>query len=138
MLNSHTPIVTLVDRTCNMPMTQRLCLDKPYLRINKDALNNTLTNHNRHEIIKKKHMPKSIGMSMHAPSSSIMHDKHSSIITLTDDDDRDDCIAMQCKLITDCAGHKALLTLCNMRLLKHAVFGVSESNFKTRRTQGFI
>jgi len=98
----------------DIPTTQRLRLDKPYLRVDKDALCDLLTNHEMYDIIKYRHNSKSIGLNMHTPSDSIVHDEFGSTIILAGDKDDDTC-TVRCKLIVDCTGHETSLILRDIR-----------------------
>jgi lycopene beta-cyclase len=98
----------------DVPVTERMRLDREYYRIDKDALRDSLMpssfkNTNEYRQIKASHFSKAIAPNIYEPSGSLVHDAEGTTIKLRDEKDRE--VAVRSKLLIDCTGHETQLVL---------------------------
>ena len=101
----------------DIPVTERLRVDRPYLRIDKDALRDTLSPNGssgaNYKVLKANHNSQATGVNMYSPSGSIAHDEIGSIIQL--ETKSGDVITVRAKLIVDGTGHETSLIVRDSR-----------------------
>ncbi|GKY98414.1 hypothetical protein MPSEU_000798900 [Mayamaea pseudoterrestris] len=96
----------------DIPNEQKLRVDRPYLRVDKNALKNSLTTGGYH-ILQANHISKAIGVNMYSPAGSLVNDEEGTIITLESKEKATTTI--RCKNVIDCTGHETSLILREAR-----------------------
>lgn len=91
-----------------IPMEERLRLDRPYNRVDRFALKDSLSKNFR--VVKANHMSEAVGVNMYKPAGSILHDEDGTTIQLQKDDDPSP-MSMRAKIVIDTTGHETKLTL---------------------------
>jgi len=103
----------------DIPITERLRLDRPYFRIEKDKLQETFSpssdsdNGPSYKVLKANHKSAAVGVNMYSPFDSIIHDESGSTIKLFKKDG--ECVSVRTKLIVDATGHETSLILRDER-----------------------
>ena len=95
-----------------IPITQQCRIDRPYLRVDKDALQQTLSPNiagAKYQVIKANHISNAVGVNLFSPSQSLVHDEHGSTIQLQTNEGTD--ISVRAKVIIDATGHETKLIL---------------------------
>lgn len=95
----------------DIPMEQRIRLDRPYLRIDRFALKKSLTKNYR--VVKANHISEAIGVNMYKPAGSLVHDEDGTTIKLQPKDGSS--ITMRAKIVVDTTGHETKLVLKDTR-----------------------
>jgi len=93
----------------DIPVTNRLRLERGYVRVDKDALRDRLTNGYR--IVKANHGSEGVGVNVYSPTGSIVHDADGSTITLPVAGNSSSSVTVKAKVIVDCTGHESKLVL---------------------------
>jgi lycopene cyclase-like protein len=98
----------------DIPVPERMRLDREYCRIDKDALRDSLMpssfkNANDYRQIKASHFSKAIAPNIYGPSGSLVHDAEGTTMKLRDENEKE--IAVRAKLVVDCTGHETQLVL---------------------------
>lgn len=103
------------------PMEERLTLDRPYCRIDKRALSDSLTppqpettTSGWYKVLKANHISSATSVNLFAPAGSLVHDETGSTIVLQRKDGSE--ITVRSKLIIDCTGHETQLVLKDRRV----------------------
>jgi lycopene beta-cyclase len=95
----------------DIPIEQRMRLDRPYCRVDRFALQKTLSKNYR--IIKANHISEAIGTNMYKPAGSLLHDEDGTTIQLKDKDSK--LTTVRAKIIVDATGHETKLVLKDAR-----------------------
>jgi len=82
-------------------------LDRPYYRIDRFALKESLTKNFR--VVKANHFSEAIGVNMYSPAGSLVHDESGSTIKLQPKEGSQ--LTMRAKIIVDTTGHETKLVL---------------------------
>ena len=96
----------------DIPTETRMRLDRPYCRVDKDALLQTLTTKN-YKTLYANHASRAIGVNLYEPAGSLMHDSTGSTIRLVKEDGTE--VTVRSTLIVDCTGHETKLVLRETR-----------------------
>ena len=96
----------------DIPAEQRLRLDRPYKRVDRNALQESLSP-DTYRVVKAKHFSKAINVNMYSPAGSLLHDDEGSTIQLEQADGKR--ITVRSKLIIDSTGHETKLVLRDTR-----------------------
>ena len=96
----------------DIPTEERLRWDRPYYRVDKHALKESLTPPTC-KILKANHQSKAINVNLYEPAGSLTHDSAGSTIWLTDKDGYQ--VSVRSRLIVDCTGHETDLVLKDSR-----------------------
>ena len=97
----------------DIPMEQRMRLDRPYCRVDRFALKKTLSKNFR--VVKANHISEAIGVNMYKPAGSLVHDEDGSTIQLQPKDESSKPITIRAKVIVDTTGHETKLVLKDPR-----------------------
>lgn len=114
----------------DIPTTQRFRIDRPYLRIDKDYLQQALSpkkdnnsDQGWYRVLKANHISQAINVNVYSPPLSLVHDDTGSTIQLLPSNDKDEAAAttdklinVRAKLIVDCTGHETKLVLKDTRV----------------------
>jgi len=95
-----------------IPVEQRLRIERPYWRVDRDALRASLTNGYR--LLRANHGSTCIAPNVYAPANSLVHDEAGSTIRLHQKDGT--AVSVRTKLIVDCTGHETKLVLRENRV----------------------
>jgi len=95
----------------DIPMEQRMRLERPYKRVDKNALQESLSTGFRH--VNAKHISKAINVNMYSPAGSLMHDEDGTTIQLRKGDGS--MMTVRTKLVIDSTGHETKLVLRDTR-----------------------
>ncbi|KAL7557138.1 hypothetical protein ACA910_002420 [Epithemia clementina (nom. ined.)] len=95
-----------------IPTEKRLRLDRPYCRVDKNALRETLTT-NRYKNLYANHFSRAVGVNIYEPAGSLVHDGTGSTIQLMTKENEK--LTIRSKLILDCTGHETKLVLRETR-----------------------
>ncbi|GFH61022.1 hypothetical protein CTEN210_17498 [Chaetoceros tenuissimus] len=98
----------------DIPTEQRFRIDRPYYRIEKNALQDALSQKDDYRVLKANHISEATNINLYSPSGSLVHDKDGSTITLQTSDKKE--ISVKSKLIVDCTGHETKLVLKDSRV----------------------
>lgn len=106
----------------DIPTEQRFRIDRPYYRIDKNSLQNSLsppstvddnndsdTNNSWYRVIKANHVSQATNINLYKPFGSLVHDEKGSTITMQTKDKI--LLKIRSKLIVDCTGHETKLVL---------------------------
>lgn len=96
----------------DIPTTQRERLDRPYKRVDKDALRDALSN-GSYTVLDAKHISQAINTNMYSPSGSLVHDETGTTIQLEQSNGKE--ITVRTKLLVDTTGHETKLVLRDTR-----------------------
>ena len=91
----------------NIPTEDRFRVDRPYYRVDKNALQNALSQDGDYRVVKANHISQAINNNLYSPTGSLIHDADGSTINLKGDTD----MTVRAKLIVDCTGHETKLVL---------------------------
>lgn len=93
----------------DLPIENRMRLDRPYCRVDRFALKKSLTKNFR--VVKANHMSCSIGINMYNPAGSLVHDGEGTTIKLLPKDINLNPITMRTKIVIDATGHETKLVV---------------------------
>lgn len=105
----------------DIPAEDRMRLERPYCRVDRDALRRTLSpaseveaenggeGNAKYRVIRANHISKAIAANVYSPSGSIAHDENGTSICLRSKDG--DVTQVRSKLIVDCTGHESSIVL---------------------------
>lgn len=96
----------------DVPMDQRMRLDRPYCRVDRFALKDSLMT-DSFEVVYANHISQAIMPNVFKPAGSLLHDKGGTTIQLKTKDSED--VTVRTKLIVDCTGHETRLVLKDSR-----------------------
>jgi lycopene beta-cyclase len=96
----------------DIPTENRMRLDRPYVRVDKNALRESLTKNFR--IVKANHISEAIGANIYKPAGSLIHDEDGTTIKLQSKD-QSTPIVVRAKIIIDTTGHETKLVLKEAR-----------------------
>eukprot|EP00980_Cylindrotheca_fusiformis_P004023 scaffold880_cov132-Cylindrotheca_fusiformis.AAC.19 len=96
----------------DIPMEERLRLDRPYCRVDRFALKKALSKHFR--VVKANHMSEAIGINMYKPAGSLVHDEDGTTIQLIEKGSTTP-ITIRTKIVVDTTGHETKLVLKDTR-----------------------
>jgi len=103
----------------DIPVDNRVRLDRPYCRVDRNALRKTLSPNNeindgegtaKYRVIRANHIAKATSLNIYSPSGSIVHDESGSTAMLQSKDGKD-ITQVRAKLIVDCTGHETRIVL---------------------------
>mmetsp|Transcript_3146 Transcript_3146/g.3659 ORF Transcript_3146/g.3659 Transcript_3146/m.3659 type:complete len:625 (+) Transcript_3146:162-2036(+) len=102
----------------DIPTTKRMRLDRPYYRIEKNVLQQSLSppkdnNDGWYRVIKANHISEATSLNIFTPSGSLTHDDEGSTILLKDKNSS--TISVRAKMIVDCTGHETKLVVKQKR-----------------------
>mmetsp|Transcript_35262 Transcript_35262/g.85502 ORF Transcript_35262/g.85502 Transcript_35262/m.85502 type:complete len:579 (+) Transcript_35262:39-1775(+) len=118
----------------DIPVESRVRLDRPYCRVDRYALKETLSKNFR--VVKANHFSEAIGVNMYKPAGSLVHDEDGTTIKLQPKDS-DEPITMRAKIVIDTTGHETKLVMKDTRgqysppgfqIAYGAVLEIDESN----------
>ena len=93
----------------DIPTEQRLRIDRPYYRVDKNALQDALSQDGDYRVVRANHISQAINLNLYSPTNSLVHDETGSTIVLKTKDNTD--MSVRTKLIVDCTGHETKLVL---------------------------
>lgn len=96
----------------DLPMDNRMTLDRPYRRVDKKALQETLSP-STYRQMRANHISKAIGVNLYEPAGSLVHDADGTTMQLETADD--ETVTVRSKLVVDCTGHETKLVLRDAR-----------------------
>lgn len=96
----------------DIPMEQRMRLDRPYCRVDRFALKKSLSKNFR--VVKANHFSEAIGVNIFKPAGSIEHDEDGTTIKLQKEGESSP-MSMRAKIVIDTTGHETKLTLKDTR-----------------------
>lgn len=96
----------------DIPTTQRMRLDRPYKRVDKNALRDCLSN-GSYKVLDAKHISQAINVNMYSPPGSLVHDEAGTTIQL--EQPNGDKMTVRTKLLIDTTGHETKLVLRDTR-----------------------
>ena len=101
----------------DIPVDQRMRLDRPYCRVDKNALKESLTT-DSYRILKANHISEAIGINLYQPAGTMVHDAEGTTVQLQTSDGT--IKTVRTKLVIDCTGHESSLVLKDPRGAQHA------------------
>lgn len=96
----------------DIPMEQRMRLDRPYYRVDRFALKKSLSKNFR--VVKANHFSEAIGINIYKPTGSLVHDEDGTTILLKKKGEVNP-LTMRAKIVIDTTGHETKLTLKDTR-----------------------
>ena len=96
----------------DIPTAERFRVDRPYCRIDKDALREVLTldgNDSGYRVIRANHISRATSTNLYSPAGTLTHDTDGSTIALQAKDGEQTMV--RTRLIVDCTGHESDLVL---------------------------
>lgn len=93
----------------DIPTEDRARFDRPYCRVNRFGLKESLTKNFR--VVEANHISEAIGINMFKPTGSLVHDEDGTTIKLQPKDADAPPLTMRTKIIIDTTGHETKLTL---------------------------
>mmetsp|Transcript_5451 Transcript_5451/g.7730 ORF Transcript_5451/g.7730 Transcript_5451/m.7730 type:complete len:613 (+) Transcript_5451:134-1972(+) len=96
-----------------IPVKERKRLDRPYKRVDKNALQSSLTPSGAYRVLKSNHISTATSANLYSPTGSLVHDESGTTITLQDKEGKSTIV--RAKLIVDCTGHETKLVLRDTR-----------------------
>jgi lycopene beta-cyclase len=96
----------------DIPMEERMRVDRPYCRVDRFALKKSLSTNFR--VVKANHISEAIGVNMYKPAGSLVHDEDGTTIQLQSKDSTTP-ITMRAKIVVDTTGHETKLVLKDSR-----------------------
>jgi lycopene beta-cyclase len=106
----------------DIPAQERMRLDRPYCRVDRDALRRTLSpkaevevvnageeGKANYRVIRANHISRATSINVYSPSGSILHDEFGSTILLQSK--KGDITEVRAKLIVDCTGHETSIVV---------------------------
>jgi lycopene beta-cyclase len=103
----------------DIPMEERLRVDRPYVRVDKEELQSSLSpppgqedkkTSGWYRVLRANHVSEATSVNLFKPSQSLRHDETGSTITLQPKDG-EDLVSVRAKLIVDCTGHETKLII---------------------------
>lgn len=95
----------------DIPTEQRLRIDRPYYRVDKNALQDALSQDGDYRVVKANHISQAINLNLYSPAGSLVHDVDGSTIQLRASGEESADMTVRAKLIVDCTGHETKLVL---------------------------
>jgi len=118
----------------DIPVTERLRLDRPYCRVDRDALRRTLSpaselmdgdgdaavasgdeGNARYRVTRSSHMSRATSTNIYTPAGSLVHDESGSTVLL-ESKDHTTITQVRTKLVVDCTGHESRIVLKDDRI----------------------
>lgn len=101
----------------DIPVEQRMRLDRPYCRVDRHALRRTLSPEGtaKYRVLRANHIAKATSVNIYSPGGSIVHDESGSTAILQSKDGND-VTQVRAKLIVDCTGHESRIVLKDDRV----------------------
>lgn len=96
----------------DIPMEQRMRIDRPYFRVDRFALKKSLSK--KFRVVRANHFSEAIGVNMYKPAGSLVHDEDGTTILLQKKGESSP-ITMRAKIVVDTTGHETKLTLKDTR-----------------------
>lgn len=97
----------------DIPTAERFRVDRPYYRVDKNALQDALSQEGDYRVVKANHISQAINPNLYSPAGSLVHDEDGSTIQLkakgTSAEAAD--MTVRAKMIVDCTGHETKLVL---------------------------
>eukprot|EP00979_Chaetoceros_neogracilis_P001155 scaffold197_cov268-Chaetoceros_neogracile.AAC.70 len=93
----------------DIPTEQRFRIDRPYYRVDKNALQDALSQEGDYRVVRANHISEAINVNLYSPTNSLVHDETGSTIKLQTKDKND--LSVRTRLIVDCTGHETKLVL---------------------------
>jgi lycopene beta-cyclase len=97
----------------DIPTDQRTRIDRPYYRVDKQALQKSLTPASSYRLLRANHISKAVGVNLYEPAGSLVHDGSGTTIQLQTG--TDEILTVRSKLVVDCTGHETKLVLRETR-----------------------
>lgn len=99
----------------DIPSDSRMRLDRPYLRLDRYAIKESLLEQSKKnlQILKANHRSKAIGVNLYSPPGSLVHDEDGTTIELVASDGTTQMV--RSRLVVDCTGHETSLVLRETR-----------------------
>jgi lycopene beta-cyclase len=90
--------------------TERLRIDRPYYRVDKNALQQSLASkQNMYDLLYAKHISTAITPNVFSPANTLVHDESGTTIQLQKNDGS--IITVRTKFLVDCTGHESKLIM---------------------------
>jgi len=96
----------------DVPMEERMRLDRPYYRVDKNALKSSLSD-TGYKVLYANHVSKAIAPNIYTPAGSLVHDEEGTTILLKCKDGKE--MSLRSKLVVDATGHETQLVLRDTR-----------------------
>ncbi len=101
----------------DIPTTERFRIDRPYYRVDKNALQSALSpgedciedEDSWYRVLRANHISEATSLNLYSPAGSLVHDESGSTIVLRKPDESS--LTVRSKLIVDCTGHETKLVL---------------------------
>jgi len=90
------------------PMEERMRLDRPYQRVDKNSLREVLST-DSYRVVKANHISQATATNIYSPAGSLVHDEDGTTIQLRKTDGT--LMTVRTRLVIDCTGHETKLTL---------------------------
>ena len=97
----------------DIPTEQRTRLDRPYCRVDKNALKDSLTTKD-YRVVRANHVSEAIGVNMYKPAGSLVHDEDGTTIQLSKKDGGGS-MTVRTRVVVDATGHETKLVLKESR-----------------------
>lgn len=105
----------------DIPTETRMRLDRPYYRVDRDALRDSLTpappdgggKKASYKILRANHKSRAISVNVYEPAGSFVHDSQGTTVQLETAGDK--ILTVRSKLVIDCTGHETDLVLREAR-----------------------
>lgn len=97
----------------DIPTEQRLRVDRPYCRVDRFALKESLSK--KFRVLRANHISEAIGINIYSPAGSLMHDKDGTTIQLQPKDASAPPVTIRAKIVVDTTGHETKLVLKDTR-----------------------
>ncbi|KAK1746531.1 lycopene beta cyclase [Skeletonema marinoi] len=110
----------------DIPVESRMRLDRPYCRVDRDALRRQLSpkdeievkndgdGNANYRVIRSNHISKATAVNIYSPAGSMVHDESGSTVLLQSKDG--DVTQVRAKVIVDCTGHESRIVLKDDRV----------------------
>lgn len=93
----------------DIPTEQRLRLDRPYCRVDRFSLKESLSKTFR--VVEANHVSNVIGINMFSPAGSLVHDESGTTIKLQPKDPDASLLTVRAKIVIDTTGHETKLVV---------------------------
>ena len=117
----------------DVPVNERLRLDRPYCRVDRDVLRRTLSpagelmdddaavasgdeGNARYRVTRSSHMSRATSTNIYTPAGSLVHDESGSTVLLESKDHTPVITQVRTKLVVDCTGHESRIVLKDDRI----------------------
>lgn len=117
----------------DIPVNERLRLDRPYCRVDRDVLRRTLSpagelmdgdaavasgdeGNARYRVTRSSHMSRATSTNIYTPGGSLVHDESGSTVLLESKDHTPVITQVRTKLVVDCTGHESRIVLKDHRI----------------------